>query len=134
MVLATSQRAQVVRHIAELPDHLGIAEIAGGRITGATERDSTDVLGIAARLGKNITMIGKLMYDSSYDESHGDGQRYPDAAGKNLLLQRSAICVEVGCRCLQPVGPPTLGQGQRCRLRTGNSSNENLERLQVILD
>jgi hypothetical protein len=90
MVLATSQRAQVVRHIAELPDHLGIAEIAGGRITGATERDSTDVLGIAARLGKNITMIGKLMYDSSYDESHGDGQRYPDAAGKNLLLQRSA--------------------------------------------
>jgi hypothetical protein len=43
-------------------------------------------MGIAARLGKNITMIGKLMYDSSYDESHGDGQSYPGAAGKNLLL------------------------------------------------
>jgi hypothetical protein len=43
-------------------------------------------MGIAARLGKNITMIGKFMYDSNSDESYGDGQRYPDAAGKNLLL------------------------------------------------
>ena len=39
----TSQRTQVVRHVAELLDHLGVAEIAGGRITGAAERNGADV-------------------------------------------------------------------------------------------
>src|ERR1700730_8073833 len=38
---ARSQRAQIIRHIAELSDHLGVAEIAGGRITGAAECDCT---------------------------------------------------------------------------------------------
>jgi hypothetical protein len=36
---AASQRAQIIRHVAELPDHLGIAEIACSRVTGAAERD-----------------------------------------------------------------------------------------------
>jgi hypothetical protein len=36
---APSQRAQIIRHIAEFPDHLGIAEIALSGITSAAERD-----------------------------------------------------------------------------------------------
>jgi hypothetical protein len=43
----SSQRTQVIWHIAELPDHLGIAEIAGGKITGAAERDGADVAFLA---------------------------------------------------------------------------------------
>jgi hypothetical protein len=34
-----SQRTQILRHIAELSQHGRIAEIAGRRITSATERD-----------------------------------------------------------------------------------------------
>src|SRR5713226_8187784 len=33
------QRTQIIRHVAELSDHFGVAEIAGGRITGAAECD-----------------------------------------------------------------------------------------------
>ena len=32
----------IIQHVAELPDYLGIAEIAGGRITGAAECDRAD--------------------------------------------------------------------------------------------
>jgi hypothetical protein len=38
---APSQRTQVVGDVAELPDHLGITENSGGRITGAAECDCT---------------------------------------------------------------------------------------------
>jgi hypothetical protein len=34
-----SQRAQIIRHIAELPDHRGVAEITGGGIAGAAKGD-----------------------------------------------------------------------------------------------
>ena len=37
-----SQSTQIIQHVAELPDYLGIAEIAGGRITGAAECDRAD--------------------------------------------------------------------------------------------
>jgi hypothetical protein len=37
------QRTQIVRHVAELSDQLGVAEIAGGRITGAAECDRADM-------------------------------------------------------------------------------------------
>ena len=39
----TSQRTQVVRHVAELLDHLGVAEIAGGWITRSAKRDRANV-------------------------------------------------------------------------------------------
>ena len=42
-----SQRTQVVWDVAELPDHLGIIENAGGRITGATECDGADMILLA---------------------------------------------------------------------------------------
>jgi hypothetical protein len=38
-----SQRTQIIRHIAELSDHLGIAEIARSRVTGAAECDRAEV-------------------------------------------------------------------------------------------
>src|SRR5258706_15954765 len=41
--LTPSQRAKVVGHVAELPDDLGVAEIARSRITSATERYRADV-------------------------------------------------------------------------------------------
>jgi hypothetical protein len=34
-----SQRAQIIRHVAEFPDHLGIAEITRSGITRAAECD-----------------------------------------------------------------------------------------------
>jgi hypothetical protein len=37
-----SQSTQIIQLVAELPDYLGIAEIAGGRITGAAECDRAD--------------------------------------------------------------------------------------------
>ena len=37
------QCAQVIRHVTELPDHFGVAKIAGSRITGTTERNRADV-------------------------------------------------------------------------------------------
>jgi hypothetical protein len=42
-ITISSQRTQIIRHIAELPDHLGVAEIARGRITRAAECDGTKV-------------------------------------------------------------------------------------------
>jgi hypothetical protein len=39
----SSQRNQIIRHIAELPDHLGIAEIARSRVTSAAKCDRADV-------------------------------------------------------------------------------------------
>ena len=38
---ARSRRAQIIRHVAELPQHDCITKIAGRRITSATERDRT---------------------------------------------------------------------------------------------
>jgi hypothetical protein len=35
------QRTQIIRHVTELSGHLGIAKIAQGRITRATECDRT---------------------------------------------------------------------------------------------
>src|SRR6266700_3094878 len=47
-----SQRTQVVGDVAEFPDHLGITENSGGRITGATECDGADMtLLVRKRLG-----------------------------------------------------------------------------------
>src|SRR5882724_8808735 len=49
---APSQRTQVVRDVAEFPDHLGITENSGGRIAGATECDGADMtLLVRKRLG-----------------------------------------------------------------------------------
>jgi len=42
-----SQRAQVVRHIAEFPDQFGVAEFAGRRIPTAAERDRAGAAGLA---------------------------------------------------------------------------------------
>jgi hypothetical protein len=44
-----SQRTQIVRHVAEFPDHLGVAEIARGRITRAAECDRANVAIIARK-------------------------------------------------------------------------------------
>jgi hypothetical protein len=37
------QSAKIIRHVAELFNHLGIAEIAGGRIAGGAKRDRADM-------------------------------------------------------------------------------------------
>ena len=43
MLRRSSQRTQNIRHVAEFPDNLGVAEIARGGITGAAECDRTEV-------------------------------------------------------------------------------------------
>jgi hypothetical protein len=37
------KRAQIIRHVAEFPDHFRIAEIARGRVTGTTEGDRAEM-------------------------------------------------------------------------------------------
>src|SRR4030088_1251912 len=41
--ISASQRTEIVRHIAELLDHLGIAKIPGGRVARAAKRDRADM-------------------------------------------------------------------------------------------
>lgn len=36
-----SQRAQIVRHFGELPDHLGVSEIADGWVAAAANSEAT---------------------------------------------------------------------------------------------
>jgi hypothetical protein len=45
--VARSQRTQIIRHIAEFPDHRGVAEIAGGRVARAAKCDCTDMAFLA---------------------------------------------------------------------------------------
>lgn len=52
---ATLQRAQVVGHFAELPDQLGIAEIAGRRVSRPAERHRPDVAGLRKSASARIT-------------------------------------------------------------------------------
>jgi hypothetical protein len=42
-----SQRAQIVRHVAELADERGISELAGGRIARSAERERAGAAGFA---------------------------------------------------------------------------------------
>ena len=54
-----SQRAQVVRHVAEFPDQLGVAELAGRRIPCSAERDRAGAAGLAReRLRAHDRRIG----------------------------------------------------------------------------
>jgi hypothetical protein len=56
---AVSQIAQVLGHVAELPDQLGVAEVAGGGIPGTAEGDRTDMAGLARqRLGAHDGGVG----------------------------------------------------------------------------
>jgi hypothetical protein len=56
---ATSQRAQIIWHVAELSQHGRIAEIAGSRITSATERDRANVIFLARqRFGTHYRSVG----------------------------------------------------------------------------
>jgi hypothetical protein len=44
-----SQRAQIVRNVAELADHLRVSEIVGRRISHAVEAERADVAGSAGK-------------------------------------------------------------------------------------
>jgi hypothetical protein len=53
------QRTQIIRHIAELPDHLGITEIAGSRVTRAAECDRADMTFLSRqRLSAHYSRVG----------------------------------------------------------------------------
>ena len=55
----TSELAQIVGHLAELPDQLGVAELAGHWIPAAAEGDGADVAGLAReRLGPHHGGVG----------------------------------------------------------------------------
>jgi hypothetical protein len=43
VILTPSQGAQVIGHVAEFLDHLGVAEIARSKVTSAAERDRANV-------------------------------------------------------------------------------------------
>jgi hypothetical protein len=50
----TSQRAQVLRHVDELPDPLGVADVAGGRISRPAEGHRAEGAGLAGqRFGRH---------------------------------------------------------------------------------
>jgi hypothetical protein len=51
----SSQRTQIIRHIAELSQHSRVREIAGGRITSAAERDR-------AGMAHRFTEIVRTLY------------------------------------------------------------------------
>ena len=42
-----SQRAQIIRHVAELPDHYGIAKMARSGVTRAAKSDRADMTFLA---------------------------------------------------------------------------------------
>jgi hypothetical protein len=44
-----SKRAEITRHVPELPNHLGVAEIASGRVASAAECNGADVAIFARR-------------------------------------------------------------------------------------
>jgi hypothetical protein len=46
-ITTSSQRTQIIRHVAEFPDHLGIVEIARGGNTSAAGCDGTKVTFLA---------------------------------------------------------------------------------------
>ena len=60
-----SQRAQVVRHVAELPDQLGVAEFAGRGIPRSAERDRAGAAGLAARAPAPMTAAWALRHSTS---------------------------------------------------------------------
>jgi hypothetical protein len=63
-----SQRAQVVRNVTELPDHGGVAKVAGGRISRPAEGDSADVTRLAReRLGARHGGVGVESLDRLAD-------------------------------------------------------------------
>jgi hypothetical protein len=43
IVANVSQRTQIIGYVAELPNHLGVSEIPGGRVACAAKRDRADV-------------------------------------------------------------------------------------------
>ena len=59
MNLTPSQGTQVIGHIAELLDDLGVAEIARSRITRAAERDRADVSFLSYNASARITAVLK---------------------------------------------------------------------------
>ena len=59
-----SRSTQIIRHAAKLPNHLGIAEIARGRITGTTERDRANMAFLTRkRLGAHHGCIKIKAFD-----------------------------------------------------------------------
>jgi hypothetical protein len=80
IVPATSQRPQIIRHVAELSQHSCIAEIAGRRITCATERDRTCM---AQYLPKAL----RTLYRGC-----GTGFTNNDAAVSNIKRQCHEVC------------------------------------------
>jgi hypothetical protein len=49
VVIQTSQRAQIVRHVARLLDYLGVVEIPGSTIASASKRDRTNMALLARK-------------------------------------------------------------------------------------
>jgi hypothetical protein len=59
-----SQRAQIIRHVAELSNHLGITEFADGGITSAAECDCTDMpFFTGKRFGPHYSRVGIKAFD-----------------------------------------------------------------------
>ena len=66
-----SECTQIVRHLAELLDHLGVAEIPGGRVASAAKCDRADVTFLARQ---------RLFYTSDPDKTNAlrRAQRMPE--------------------------------------------------------
>ena len=50
-----SQRTQIIRHVAEPPDHLGFAEIACGGVARMVKRDHANVTSLRDNASAGIT-------------------------------------------------------------------------------
>ena len=73
----TSQRAQVLGHVAELPDHLGVAEFASGGISRPAGGHRADVAGLAGQRFDDLTavaVVGDGVAESPTQVERGDGR------------------------------------------------------------
>jgi hypothetical protein len=83
-ITATSQRTQIIRHIAELSQHSRIAEIAGCWITGAAECDR-------ASMTQYFPKTLRTLYRGCRAWTF-NGFAHNDAAVRNIERQRHEIC------------------------------------------
>ena len=66
-----SQRAQIVRHFAELPDHRRVTEVAGRWISRPAESDRADVAG--SSLLSEVPLEGSARMDDDRAARFGEG-------------------------------------------------------------